>query len=119
MSKTVEIGYLSATDQDYSKALSEVTTLDELKKLVKYYEPVARDAIEKVNNMSEADFATFIEDSKKVRRAKGKTAERIVDMWGDIFMPRTMMKVSLTAIQFNAPFGTAFIRMKETGHLYD
>jgi hypothetical protein len=119
MSDTVEIGYVSATDQEYSKALGEVKTLDDLKKLVNYYEPVARDAVAKVNGMSSYDFVMFKEDSRKVKRATGKEAERIVDEWGDIFMPRTMMKVSLTAIQFGAPFGTAFIRLKEMGKLYE
>lgn len=119
MSDTVQIGYVSSTDQDYSKALAEVQTLDDLKKLVNYYEPVARDAIAKVNGMSSYDFVMFKEDSRKVKRATGKEAERIVDEWGDIFMPKTMMKVSLTAIQFGAPFGTAFIRLKEMGKLYE
>lgn len=119
MTDTVEIGYLSSTDKDYSMALSKVTTLDDLKKLVNFYEPVARDAIEKVKTMSLNDFALFKEDTKKVRRASGKEVERIVDQWGDIFMPKTMMKVSLTAIHFGAPFGTAFIRLKEMGKLYE
>jgi hypothetical protein len=119
MSKLVEIGYLSTTDKGYSIAIRKVKTLNELKEIVAYYRPIAEDAYEHVVKLNESDFEKFLTDLKKAPRAKGKTAERIVDEWGDIIMPAILLKVSLTAIHFHAPFGTAYIRMKETGTLYE
>jgi hypothetical protein len=117
MPKTVEIGYLSSTDQDYSRALKKVKSLAELKELVNYYAPLTEDAIAAVNTMNSQEFVLFKEDSRRVETASGKEAERIVKAWGEIFVPSKMMKVSMTAINFGAPFGTAYIRMKEMGAL--
>lgn len=115
--KTVEIGYISSTDRDYAQALRKITTLKELRNLIDFYQPLTEDARQKAKTMTEADFERFLVDLKKASRARGKTAERITDEWGDIILPRLMLKVGLTAVHFHAPFGTAFIRMQEMGEL--
>lgn len=117
MSKTVEIGYVSSTDRDYSEALKKVKTLAELLELVEYYQPLTKDALAKVKSMDNADFDNFKKDMKFVRTATGKKAEHIVEQWGAIILPETMVKVSMVAMHFGAPFGTAFIRMKEEGQI--
>lgn len=111
--KTVQIGYLSSTDQDYSKEIREVKTLAELKKVVAYYMPLTKDALELVNKMSEDKFRLYLRDIPKLSRAQGKTAQRIVDTWGNLILPAEMLRISMIANHFNAPFGTAYIRDKE------
>ncbi len=117
MSESVEIGYVSETPQEYSEALRKVKTLRELSDIVQFYRPLTDDAIRKVKSMSQSDFDKFIVDIKKSNRAQGMTAKRIADEWGDILMPRTMLEISMIAINAGAPFGTAFIRMKEAGRI--
>lgn len=113
MSKTVEIGYLSSTDQDYSKEIREVKTLADLQKVVAFYMPLTEDAVKRVAKMSDKDFQEYLADVPKLSRAKGSTAQRIVDTWGDIILPREMLRISMLANHFNAPFGVAYIRDKE------
>lgn len=117
MSKTVEIGYVSMTDMEYSDALRKVKTLAELRKHCNYYSPIAQDAVELANKMTPADFERFLDDLKVVSRVRGKRAQRIADEWGDILMPKTMLTVGMVAMQFTVPFGTAYIRMKEMGKI--
>ena len=117
MTKTVEIGYLSDTAKDYSSEIKNVSSLTELRKLVRFYSPLTDDAIALADRMTEADFEQFKIDRKKLSRARGKTAEYLSDKWGDIVLPSLMLKVGLVAAHFHTPFGVAYIRMKEMGQL--
>lgn len=113
MSKTVDIGYLSSTDQDYSLAIRKAKTLKELREVTAYYMPLTADALKLASKMTEQKFQKWLKDIPKLSRAQGKTAERIVGTWGDLILPKEMLRISMIANQFNAPFGTAYIRDKE------
>ena len=113
MPKTVDIGYLSSTDQDYSKAIRKVKTLDELKQVVAFYMPLTKDAVKLVGKMSEKKFNKYLRDIPKLATAQGSEAERIVNTWGDLILPKEMLRISMLANHFHAPFGVAYIRDKE------
>lgn len=115
----MKISFLSDNAADYSTALGKVESLDDLKKLLKEFEPIAWDALDVVN--------AWDNDSKeerflKFKRSMAKEKKGIFsndEIAGIIIMPETMFKVSLTAVRFNAPWGCAFLRMKEVGLIED
>jgi hypothetical protein len=110
------ITYLSETASDYSKAITNAETLDELRSVVSDYGDVAADAQTAVAAMSAADFKAWRRGLAKER--KGKFAgDEFSERFGDVMMPELMFKVSIVAQKFQVPWGCAYIRLKETGQL--
>ena len=104
-----KINYLDETDQEYAKALKKVDTLDSLKALMIEYDELVEDATELVNKMSLQDFQAFVKNRNKENKGIYSGDETTAV----IMMPEKMMEVSMKAIQFKVPFGTAYIRLKE------
>lgn len=100
---------------EYVKGIRAASDLKALRRHVKKYEEVADDALAHVNRMTESDFKRLKRDMPLFRKSVGKVAERLTDDWGDIVMPSKMLHVSLLAMQFHAPWGTAYMRCAEDG----
>lgn len=114
----MEIGYQTDDPgKPYGKAIRAASDLEELKTVIAVYKRVAEDAFERVLQMTERDFKQFRKDLPLFRRENlpDEEMDRINKLWGDIVLPRKMMYTSLVSNQFNAPWGTAFIRMEELG----
>lgn len=112
-----EIGYLSDPVPVYSRRLAKVRSLAGLTRLVKEYAPIAWDAVEAVKGFQDGDFEAFLQAVKDERAGRfcGDDAAR---KFGAVFMPEPMLRVGMVAAHFGAPWGCAFIRMKEDGHIY-
>ncbi|HTG95783.1 MAG TPA: hypothetical protein VL866_24495 [Pyrinomonadaceae bacterium] len=111
------ITYISEQDRDYAKSLKAAQTHDALKAHVSAWRSVADDAFKQVAAES-FDFAEFQEGRKKESRN-----EYAGDGWamkyGAILMPEIMIRVCVVAQQYGAPWGCAYIRLKEAGVIDD
>lgn len=105
------ITYLSDQPAEYMKELDKAETLEDLKRLMNEWEPLAWDAKDIVRDMDEARFAAFRKALKSERRGKfsGNKDAAV------ILMPEVMFKVSIIANKFFAPWGCAFKRMQDEG----
>jgi hypothetical protein len=114
---TVEsIGYVSTLVEPYAQQAKNVKTLAALKALVNDWELLAGDALDRVSVMTEKDFVAYEAASKKEK--KGKFAGlKAAQQFGMIWMPETLVKISMVAHQYTVPDGCAFIRLKEFGRL--
>lgn len=113
-----EVGYLSEFSADYTKALSQVKTFDELFALTSDWYPFAWDAHDAVVSMGQAGFEQFMVGLKKERRGKF-AGEEFAVKYGAIMMPETLFKVSIVAEQYYVPWGTVFIQMKNAGRIME
>lgn len=109
------VSFFAETDRVYSEAVGKADSLATLRAVTKAYRPIANDAYLVSKKMSEADFARFVVGRANER--KGKFDEANFDLTGPILMPSEMMKVSMIAVQFCAPWGVAYNRLKEFGRL--
>lgn len=115
MTKTFTIDYLTDDPAPaYSKAIREANNKAELLSVVEYYGEAAEDAYKTVKHLTEEGVQDFL---KKLASAHKKMPDiwvmEFIGKYGAIVMPAKMMFASLTADQFHAPWGTAFIRCKE------
>jgi hypothetical protein len=99
-------------DRDYTKALTTCDTLDDLRALVTAYEPIAIDAPSVVATMTAEDFAEWRRGLKIERRGKF-AGEAFAKKFGAILMPMPMMRISMIADEYKAPFGVTWMRLKE------
>ena len=99
-------------DSDYTKALTECLTLDDLRALVDAYKPLALDAVPVVAAMTDADFLVFRKGLKSERRGKF-AGEAWAERFGAVLMPLPMMRITQIKDQFKVPFGVAWQRCKE------
>jgi len=99
-------------DRDYAKALTDCSTLAELRELVTAYAPLALDAQPVVAAMTDADFTKFLKGLKSERRGKF-AGDAWAQKFGAVLMPWPMMRVTQIADQFKVPFGVAWFRCKE------
>lgn len=97
---------------DYVKALSACQLLADLRELVSVYAELAVDAVVQVRAMTEADWPVFQKGLKTERRGKF-AGEDFVTRFGAILMPLPMMRISVLADQFKAPFGVAWARCRD------
>lgn len=99
-------------DADYTKALTECLTLDELRELVNAYAPLALDAQPVVAAMTADDFTEFRKGLKSERRGKFAGVEW-AQRFGAVLMPLPMMRITQIAQEFKVPFGVAWQRCKD------
>lgn len=99
-------------DRQYAEQLTLADTLERLKELLTNYRPLAEDAFQVVETMTEDDFQEFRKGLKKER--KGRFAgEAWAEKYAAIVMPLPMMRVTEVAAQFKAPFGVTWQRCKD------
>ncbi len=113
------ITYVSNQARDYSDSLRKVHNFTELLGLVNQYQAIAGDATEAVRTGltdPEAFWHDFSEGHAKEMRGE-YSGDEWVARFGMIVMPEIIMRVGLIALHFGAPWGCAFIRLKEEGML--
>jgi hypothetical protein len=110
--------YTSETSEDYSFELRKCHTLDQLKNFVTEWRPFAPDAYKAIMEppISEVDYKEYRHGA--LLESRGKYAG---DIWAARFsavlLPELLMRVSMIAIKYCCPFGTAWIRLKEEGYI--
>lgn len=110
------ITYMSEQPEDYAKALTGCRSADEVRVVTAAYESIAADAKAIADTMDDAAFRRFKRGMNKER--KGEFAgEKFALEFGAVLMPEVMLKVGMIAAQFGAPWGCAYIRLKEMGKL--
>ena len=112
----MDIGYQSEPIEDYQKALNGAKTLDGLRKAVGKFALIAGDAAEVVSGMDEDAFKEWAA-GLAMERKKQFAGEDWVEKYGAIVMPIVMLEVGMIAQHFGAPWGCAYIRMKEAGRI--
>lgn len=106
------ITYISEQDKDYTNAIKlAVKKPETLLSVLREWEPIAWDALDLFVSFDKKRLKKFLEDEKKER--SGKFSEN--PDCAIILMPEIMFRVSIVANKFTAPWGTAFIRLKENG----
>lgn len=101
----------------YVADLNRVTNLQELRKLLRDWKPfVGDDAIAVAKEMDEADFTDF-RDGLDLERKKKYAGDEWATKFGGIIIPTPMLKAAIVAENFKVPWGTAFIRLRDTGKL--
>jgi hypothetical protein len=112
------ITFFSDQGSDYSAALGKCKTLPALTELLHDYATIAPDALEAIPRTAE-EFDAWRKGLGQER--KGVFAgEAFMDRFGNILMPALILQVGMVAQQFGVPWGLAFIRLKDAGHIvYD
>jgi hypothetical protein len=108
-----KINYIDDLSGEYTKEIQLVSTLGELRTHVSNWKPLALDAFNRVNEMDEVRFKSWL-------TARGLEKKGVFSNNEDfmiINMPEVMMKISMIANYFKAPEGLAFIRMRELNKL--
>jgi len=111
------ITYLSEQDRDYAKSLKLAQTKQAIMDHVTAWQLIADDAFQQAQSES-FDFDDFQEGRKKENRN-----EYAGDGWavkyGAILMPEILIRVTIVAHQYGAPWGCAYIRLREAGVIED
>lgn len=110
------ITHTSDQAADYTKALSGCRNADEVRVVTGAYAEIAPDAKAIADAMDDAAFRRFKRGLNKER--KGQFAgEKFAEAFGALILPEIMLKVGIVAAQFGAPWGCAYIRLKEMNQL--
>lgn len=110
------ITYTSDQPAEYGKALDGAKSLPELVAILKDWESLAADALAIGLQMTEADFQEW--KAGLVLERKGEFAgEEYAEKYGALNLPEVLIKVSMLAANHGAPWGCAYLRLKETGNL--
>jgi hypothetical protein len=108
------VTYLSDFAKEYALGLRGCTDLPRLREFALHWGGLCPDAFESVRRMNDEDWPTFKDGLAK--ESKGKYAgDTWAERYGDILMPALLLRVDVIAQQFGAPWGTAFLRLEQTG----
>ena len=115
----MDIGYLTGDPaRAYAKGLKAARNVEELVTHIGLYDRVAADALDVASRMSMTDFLEF--KAGLAQEQRGTFAgEDFAKKYADVMMPRVMFEVSMTAEQFKAPWGCAYIRLREVGRIIE
>lgn len=113
--KLTDIHYLSEIPTYYADALDAAHTRDELFNVLTAYAPLALDAVAAAPN-NDDEFKRFrigLEYERRGEFAGNEWAKR----YGAILMPELMLRVGMVAQKFMVPWGCAYIRLRDVGHI--
>ena len=116
MTTIPRVSYMDESDRQYSVALSRVRSLRGLKLLLTEWRWITGDAAKVAAAMTAQDFKDFLKALFKERRGE-YCGDAATERFGEILVPVPMLQVTLVAAQFHAPWGTAYIRLREEGYL--
>lgn len=102
--------------QQYSKALTDATTLPKLRETVRLYGEVAFDAVQVVESMSDGDFIDWRAALQKERKGIFM-GEDAAARFMPVLLPEVMFRISEVAHRFKVPWGLAYCRLKDVGRL--
>jgi hypothetical protein len=109
----MKIGYLDECHIDYVASLKQAQDLESLIKHVSEFRLIGNDAYESVMSKD------FNWDEFVAGRKSENNNIYVGDEWalkyGAILMPEIVLKVGIYALEYQAPFGVTYIRLKEFG----
>jgi len=112
----MEINNYSEPIPDYGKAIDGATSVDALRAAIEPFKLIANDALTVANAMLRSDWNDFKKGLKSERRGKFAGIPW-TERYGAILLPTVMLMVGMTASKFMVPWGVAYIRHKEFGHI--
>lgn len=112
----MDISYISEIPEEYSKELSAAKTPAALRSVTKKYKLVAADADAIAASMDDETFLQWRKALGMERRGQFMGEEN-AELFGPILMPEIILKVSMVADQFKAPWGVAYHRLRDAGKL--
>jgi hypothetical protein len=103
--------WTAETEEDYRKAIETATTPKELQKAIEGFGDLAEDALAAAKKISKTDFLSFRKGLQRERDGvfAGKAWNK---KFGAILLPKVMLEVSMLAVKYKVPFGTAYNRLK-------
>jgi hypothetical protein len=105
------ISYVSDQAGDYNSALSKCKSLHELTELLRSYHTIFPDALAQApRDVDEYD--AFMRGLRKERRGNF-AGEEFMKRFGNVLLPDLMLHVGMVAQHFKAPWGCAFLRLKD------
>jgi hypothetical protein len=107
----IRIHYTSDTCADYCKGLTAAKTLEALQNHVQTYQRVADDAWKVVKDMGQPAFLSFLNGLRRERRGHF-AGEEWAEKYGAVLMPEILMRVSMVANMFGAPWGCAYLQLR-------
>lgn len=108
------VTYFSDFAKEYTIGLRQCTDLPRLREFSLHWGGLCPDAWDVVRGMTDKDFSLFRYGLAK--ESKGKFAGDVwATQYGAILMPEMLLRVSMIAEQFGAPWGTAFLRCEQEG----
>jgi hypothetical protein len=110
------ITFISEHPREWASAVDQCDTLTALLALCEDWKELVPDALRVVQSMTQHDFAEFREGLAKERR-RHFAGEVFAHKYSDITMPAIMFKIAMFAGDYKVPWGTAYLRLKETGLL--
>jgi hypothetical protein len=108
------VSYLSDYAREYTIGLRECATLERLREFSMHWASLTNDAWEIVRKMNDRDFGEYWAGARKERRGTF-AGEAWAVKYGAILMPELLLRVSLVAMQYGAPWGTAFLQCQRAG----
>jgi hypothetical protein len=113
-----KIGHTTEPAEQYAKELGVAGSLSALVAFGARWRTVASDAEQVIAGMTEADFAEFRKGLAKERRGHF-AGDGFMTRYGNIPMPDVLFAAAGTAARFNAPWGLAYIRMRDAGQIVE
>ena len=115
--KIDEINHCSEFVSDWKKELDQCSDLEALRELCVQWGALVADAKTIVDGFDEQQFANFRQALETERRGQFSGPASAKDGFLTILMPGILFKVSITADQYQVPWGLAFIQMRKAGIL--
>ena len=109
------VTYISENDRDYAVSLKKAQTLKALRKHAEDWKFLARDAYEVIAT-PDFDFAEF-QRGRKLENQDTFAGEEWAVKFGAVLIPELLFRVSIVAMEFGAPWGCAYIRLREMGRI--
>jgi hypothetical protein len=111
----VNIGYYSEPVKPYCAAIAAAKSPEELREKIRGFSLIAWDALKAANGIiSGADWQEW-RRGLRIERKGEFAGEEFARRYGAILMPEIMVRVTMLAEQYTAPWGTAYIRAREAG----
>ena len=111
--KEADVSYLTDDPApQYGAELDATTGINSLRAMLRTWSWCASDAARVAKRMTDREWSAFIAGLKKERRGIF-AGEKWATRYGAILIPEAMMRTSITAQRFGAPWGCAWIRLRE------
>jgi hypothetical protein len=115
---TMDIGYVTDDPAPaYAKAVKRLSGRNALIEAIYPFRRVAADALECATSMTDDEFRNEFKPGLLKERRGEFAGEEWAKKYACILMPEVMFQVSLVSMFHHAPWGLAFIRMREHGRI--
>lgn len=105
---------LSSFDREYAIGLRQCDTLARPREFMLHWGGLCHDAWQVVTRMDEADWDAFRKGLRKESRGQ-YAGDAWAESFGAVLMPALLLRVSMVADEFKAPWGVAFLQLETAG----